>query len=140
MSESAEDPKIVVVDDDPEILKLITMLLRRIGATTNAFHSGQEALDYLAENTPDLIILDLMMPEVDGFDVLRHVRRQIRFNRVPVLILSAKTDPNSIREGLELGADGYVTKPYIANTLIDRVRLLLDSERQVKPQDSPGAG
>ena len=136
MSEAPEVPKIVVVDDDPEILKLITLLLRRIGAESTAFHDGQEALHYLADNTPDLIVLDLMMPNVDGFDILRDVRSQERFNQVPVLILSAKSDAGSIREGLEQGADGYVTKPYIANTLIDRVRLLLDSERQVNPQDS----
>ena len=135
MSEAPETPKIVVIDDDPEILKLITMLLRRIGADSKAFHGGHEALEYLAKETPDLIILDLMMPKMDGLDVLRQVRGQLRFSRVPVLILSAKTDAGSIRDGLEQGADGYVTKPYIANTLIDRVRLLLDSERQVKPQD-----
>ena len=135
MSEAPETPQIVVVDDDPEILKLITMLLRRIGADSKAFHDGHEALEYLSNETPDLIILDLMLPKMDGFDVLRQVRSQIRFRRVPVLILSAKTDAGSIRDGLEQGADGYVTKPYIAHTLIDRVRLLLDSERQVKPQD-----
>lgn len=137
MSEAPEVPKIVVVDDDPEILKLITMLLRRIGADSKTFYDGRDALEYLAKETPDLIVLDLMMPEIDGFDILRKLRRQPRFNHVPVLILSAKADAGSIREGLEQGADGYVTKPYIANTLIDRIRLLLDSERQVKPQDSP---
>lgn len=139
MSEAPDVPKILVVDDDPEILKLITLLLRRIDADSTSFHEGREALYYLAEETPDLIILDLMMPGVDGFEILREVRSQDRFNRVPVLILSAKADAGSIREGLERGADGYVTKPYIANTLIDRVRLLLDSERQVKPQDGSGA-
>jgi DNA-binding response OmpR family regulator len=139
VSEAPEVPKILVVDDDPEILKLITLLLRRIDADSTSFHEGQDALHYLAEETPDLIILDLMMPGVDGFEILREVRSQDRFDRVPVLILSAKADAGSIREGLERGADGYVTKPYIANTLIDRVRLLLDSERQVKPQDGSGA-
>jgi DNA-binding response OmpR family regulator len=139
VSEAPEVPKILVIDDDPEILKLITLLLRRIDADSTSFHEGLDALHYLAEETPDLIILDLMMPGVDGFEILREVRSQDRFDRVPVLILSAKADAGSIREGLERGADGYVTKPYIANTLIDRVRLLLDSERQVKPQDGSGA-
>ena len=136
MSEAAANPKIVVIDDDHEILKLITMLLRRIGAESKAFIGGQEALDYLKTETPDLIVLDLMMPEVTGFDVLRQVREQSRFDQVPILILSAKADAGSIREGLEKGADGYVTKPYIANTLIDRVRLLLESDRQATPQDT----
>lgn len=139
MSTAPAVPKIVVVDDDHEILKLITMLLRRIGAESKAFISGQEALDYLSTETPDLIVLDLMMPEVTGFDILRRVREQNRFDQVPILILSAKADAGSIREGLEQGADGYVTKPYIANTLIDRVRLLLESDRQVTPQDTAEA-
>lgn len=135
MSKAPAVPQIVVIDDDHEILKLITMLLRRIGAETKAFIDGQEALDYLETETPDLIVLDLMMPDITGFDILRTIRKLARFNRVPVLILSAKADANSIREGLEQGADGYVTKPYIANTLIDRVRLLLESDRQTKPHD-----
>jgi DNA-binding response OmpR family regulator len=127
-------PTIVVVDDDPELLKLITMLLRRIGAEAITFYTGREALQYLQHETPDLIILDLMMPEVDGFEVLAQVRADSRFEDVPVLILSAKVDPNTIRQGLAKGADGYVTKPYIANSLIDRVRLLLSVGRQHKSQ------
>jgi DNA-binding response OmpR family regulator len=122
-------PKIMVVDDDYELLKLIGMLLRRIGADSRAFYDGQEALQYLETETPDLIILDLMLPDMDGFEILGRIREQRKFDQVPVLILSAKADPNSIRQGLEIGADGYVTKPYIANSLIDRVRLLLSVGR-----------
>lgn len=130
-------PTIVVVDDDHEILKLITLLLRRIGADSKAFYDGREALKYLAQEIPDLIILDLMLPDIDGLDILRQLRSQDRFAKVPVLILSAKADPESIRKGLDDGADGYVTKPYIANTLIDRVRLLLQSVRQANPPADP---
>jgi two-component system alkaline phosphatase synthesis response regulator PhoP len=83
--------------------------------------------------TPDLVILDLMLPDIDGLEVLRQLRSQPRFDHVPVIILSAKADPITIRKGLESGADGYVTKPYIANTLIDRVRLLLGTGRQNMP-------
>jgi DNA-binding response OmpR family regulator len=118
-----------VIDDDPEILKLIAMLLRRIGAESVTFHDGRTALHYLTTTIPDLIILDLMLPDVDGMEVLRRLRALDRFKPVPVLILSAKADADSIRQGLDEGADGYVTKPYIANTLIDRVRLLLRTER-----------
>lgn len=126
-------PQILVVDDDIELLKLIAMLLRRIGAVSQTYFDGQEAVQYLHGHTPDLIILDLMLPEIDGFEILRQIRAQRRFDQVPVLILSAKADPNSIRRGLEEGADGYVTKPYIANSLIDRVRLLLSVGRQANP-------
>lgn len=131
-------PQILVVDDDPELITLITMLLRRIGATTHVAYDGSEALDLLARQVPDLIVLDLMMPDVSGYEVLEQLRQQPRFDHVPVLILSAKADPNSIRRGLGLGADGYVTKPYIANSLIDRVRLLLSTGRkQPTTEDLP---
>jgi DNA-binding response OmpR family regulator len=123
----------MAVDDDYELLRLIIMLLRRIGAEATTFSEGHTALQYLETEVPDLIILDLMLPGVDGFEILRHIRSQPRFDQTPVLILSAKADPTTIRRGLENGADGYVTKPYIANSLIDRVRLLLNSGRQTSP-------
>jgi two-component system response regulator MtrA len=126
-------PKIVVIDDDHEVLKLIALLLRRIGAQSRTFFDGQEALNYLQLETPDLVILDLMLPDIDGLEILRQLRSQSQFDHVPIIILSARADPNTIRTGLENGADGYVTKPYIANSLIDRVRLLLGTGRQNMP-------
>jgi two-component system, OmpR family, alkaline phosphatase synthesis response regulator PhoP len=129
---------IVVVDDDHELLKLIAMLLGRIGAQAHTFLNGREAVTFLKSRTPDLIILDLMLPDIDGLELLRQIRVQPRFDNVPVLILSAKADPGTIRKGLDMGADAYVTKPYIANTLIDRVRLLLSTDRQSQsPSDQP---
>jgi DNA-binding response OmpR family regulator len=126
-------PEIVVIDDDHELLKLIALLLRRIGAQSRTFFDGREALNYLQHDIPDLVVLDLMLPEIDGFEILRQLRSQSRFDQVPIIILSAKADPDNIRKGLENGADSYVTKPYIANTLIDRVRLLLSTGRQNQP-------
>jgi DNA-binding response OmpR family regulator len=132
-SQSNHVSNIVVIDDDHELLKLIALLLRRIGAQSRTFFDGQEALNHMELETPDLVILDLMLPDIDGLEVLRQLRSQPRFDHVPVIILSAKADPITIRKGLESGADGYVTKPYIANTLIDRVRLLLGTGRQNMP-------
>lgn len=126
-------PRIVVVDDDHELLKLIALLLRRIGAESRTFFDGREALNYLQHDIPDLIVLDLMLPDVDGFEILHEIRSQSAFDEVPIIILSAKADPSAIRRGLDSGADGYVTKPYVANSLIDRVRLLLSTGRQPKP-------
>lgn len=125
-------PNILVVDDDLELLKLIAMLLRRIGAQSHTFYDSRDALRFLAKETPDLIILDLMMPDIDGLQMLRRIREHKRFAAIPIIILSAKADPETIREGLASGADAYVTKPYIANSLIDRVRLLLESGRKSK--------
>ena len=128
---------ITVIDDDVELLKLMILLLRRIGAQPTTIANGQEALDYLESNIPNLIILDLMLPGVNGFDILRRIRGDPRFDAVPVLVLSAKVDPQTIRAVLDAGADGYVTKPYIANSFIDRVRLLLTAGRQVAPPEEP---
>lgn len=128
---------ITVIDDDVELLKLMTLLLRRIGAQPTTIATGQEALDFLQAHIPNLIILDLMLPGVNGFDILRRIRSDSRFDAVPVLVLSAKVDPQTIRDVLEAGADGYVTKPYIASSFIDRVRLLLSAGRQVAPPDKP---
>jgi DNA-binding response OmpR family regulator len=130
-------PKILVVDDDHEILTLIAMLLRRIGAEAWTFEDGESALYRLSQAVPDLIILDLMLPDINGLQILQQVRAQERLSHVPVLILSAKADPDTIRAGLDLGADGYITKPYIANTLIDKVRLMLQSERHSDPRAEP---
>ena len=103
--------QIVIIDDDPELLKLMAMLMRRIDAETHTFYAGQDALTFLKTHTPDFIILDLMMPELDGFQVLDQIRTDSRMDEVPVLILSARADPVSIRRGLDEGADDYVTKP-----------------------------
>ncbi|MBI5958964.1 MAG: response regulator [Chloroflexi bacterium] len=138
MSGDQQITKIVVVDDDHELLKLIGMLLGRIGAQPHLFLNGREAVTFLKNETPDLIILDLMLPDIDGLELLRQIRAQSRFDNIPVLILSAKADPATIGKGLGMGADAYVTKPYIANTLIDRVRLLLSTGRQPRsPSDQP---
>jgi two-component system phosphate regulon response regulator PhoB len=131
--------QITVIDDDVELLKLMVLLLRRVGAQPTTIANGQEALNYLEAHIPDLIILDLMLPGVNGFDILRRIRSDSRFDAVPVLVLSAKVDPQTIRAVLDAGADGYVTKPYIANSFIDRVRLLLTAGRQVAPPDKPPA-
>jgi len=130
---SNQVPNIVAIDDDNELLKLIVMLLRRISAQVHTFSDGQSALIHLQNDIPDLVILDLMLPDISGLEILRTLRDSRRFDRVPILILSAKVDPDTIRQALDSGADSYVTKPYIANTLIGRVRLLLSQGRSNPP-------
>ncbi len=122
--------RVVVVDDDPDVLNLVSILLQRIGVQASTFADGRSAIRYLAQETPDLIILDLMLPDVDGLDILRQIRARARFEAVPVLVLSAKADPDTIRTALDNGADSYVTKLYITNSLVDRVRLLLTHGRR----------
>lgn len=130
-------PTITVVDDDPSLLNVMTMLLQHIGVVPITFPDGVSALNHLKQNTPDLIILDLMLPDINGLDVLRIVRRMRHLDYTPVLIMTAYADPDFVRQGMELGADSYVTKPYLANSLIDHVRLLLKVGRRPSKSNPP---
>ena len=124
--------RILVVDDDHGLLLLLTKMLARTGVSTQTAETGSRALSMLEAEPFDLLILDLMLPDMDGYDILRRVREDARFNHMPVLILSAKTTPEAIKRGSELGADGYLTKPYLPNTVISRVRTLLAQGRRVE--------
>jgi DNA-binding response OmpR family regulator len=129
-------PRVLVIDDDLDLLRIVTLLLQRINAEAipaKDGHAGLAALE--ADPKPDLVILDLMLPDLDGLEVLQRIRAQPALNHIPVLILSAKADPTTIRQGLDRGADGYVTKPYLANSLLDRVRALLSTGRHQPATD-----
>ena len=117
--------RILIIDDEPGLLILLTKMLTRIGAETKTALNGADGLALLDTEPFDLLILDLMLPDMDGFDILKQIRQNPAFDILPVLILSARADPEDISKGLELGADGYLTKPYLPNTLTGRVRTLL---------------
>lgn len=120
----------LVVDDDVELVKLIEILLKRIGIEAIVASNGQVALDKLATETVDVVILDLMLPDMNGFEILRRVRGLSQYDNTPILILSAKADAVSIREGLDLGADGYITKPYVGSNLTERIQSLISNGRR----------
>ena len=129
------DTQVMVIDDEREARELISTLLQRIGIQPILVKNGSAALALLEEGLkPSLIILDLIMPEMDGLEVLSRIRSMPQLNSVPVLILSAKAEPESIRMGLNGGADAYVTKTYLTHNLIDRVRVLIAAGRQVLPE------
>jgi len=121
---------ILVIDDDPNLLLLLTKMLSRIGAETTTAETGSGGLNLLAKESYDLLILDLMLPDIDGYEILKRLRNNTRYDNLPVLILSARADPDAISKGLGLGADGYLTKPYLPNTLTSRVRTLLAQGRK----------
>ncbi len=129
------ETRILIVDDDPGLLTLLTKVITRMGVTPVTAETGQRALEALQATGPfDLMILDLMLPDVDGFEVLTRLRAESANNQMPVLILSARADPDTIKEGLALGADGYLTKPYLPNTLTSRVRAALAQGRRPQEQ------
>ncbi len=122
--------RILVIDDDPDLLVLLSKMLARIGANTQTAETGAEGLNLLKGEHFDLLILDLMLPDIDGYDVLARIREDSAFDNMPILIMSARADPEAISKGLALGADGYLTKPYLPNTLTSRVRALLAQGRR----------
>jgi two-component system phosphate regulon response regulator PhoB len=123
--------RILVVDDDPELLQLVRVLLDRINAETLTANNATTAATMLrTPPLPDLLILDLMLPDVSGVDFLKQLRGRSLFDQLPVLVLSAVIDPVTIRNALDAGADRYLTKPYIANNLLTVVQEILRAGRR----------
>jgi DNA-binding response OmpR family regulator len=114
--------RVLVVDDEPHIVELVRYNLAREGFEVAVAYDGHEALEQARAQPPDLIILDLMLPYVDGLEVCRHLRRA---SAVPILVLTAKDSEQDRVRGLELGADDYVTKPFSPRELVARVRAIL---------------
>lgn len=115
-------PKILVVDDDPAINEMLTIVLEAEGFRTASVQDGAEAVDAFHSFVPDLILLDLMLPGVNGIDICREIRRT---SPVPIVMLTAKTDTVDVVLGLESGADDYITKPFKPKELVARIRARL---------------
>ena len=114
--------KILVIDDDTAVTDLLSVLLRSQGFDVTATNSSSDGLGYIRENEPDLIVLDLMMPEIDGWEVCRSVRA---FSQVPIIVLSALNDPSMVASVLDAGADDYLTKPTPSRVLVAHINRLL---------------
>jgi len=123
---------ILLVDDEPNIIELARLYLEREGFRTVAVSDGQSALDSVAENIPALMVLDLMLPQVEGYEVCRRVRAT---SDLPIIMLTARDEDIDKIIGLELGADDYLTKPFNPRELVARVKAILRrSERAAKPE------
>ncbi len=114
--------KIFVVEDEADILELIRYNLVKEGYKVTAVTSGEEALKRIEAENPDLIVLDLMLPGVDGLEVCRRLKREPRTQDISIIMLTAKSEEADIVTGLELGADDYITKPFSPKVLVARVR------------------
>ncbi|MCX7949085.1 MAG: response regulator transcription factor [Treponemataceae bacterium] len=116
---------ILVVEDDADIQELLAYNLGKEGYTVVTADNGERALELLEVTNPDVIILDIMLPGMDGTDVLRTIRQDHRFKQIPVIMATAKSEDMDIITGLELGADDYIAKPFSPRVLIARIRALL---------------
>jgi len=128
--------KILVVDDDPEVTELLRFNLKGAGFAVGTAPNGRIALKKACSLAPDLIVLDLMMPELDGFAVCEILRHDPATARIPILMLTAVSSQFARLTGLEAGANDYLTKPFSPRELVARVQLLLKSPNSApKPPD-----
>lgn len=130
-------PKILVVDDEPDALEVLGFKLREAGFTPIFAGDGLKALAAVRAERPDLVVLDLMLPELDGLEVCKLMRRDPVTASIPVLMLTAKAAEMDRVVGLELGADDYVTKPYSPRELVLRIRKLLKRTKATDAADEP---
>jgi DNA-binding response OmpR family regulator len=126
-SPNAPPHRVLVVDDEPHLVRAVRMYLELQGYTVFGAHSGEEALEAVREKLPDLVILDVLMPGLDGFETLEELRR---CSQVPVIMLTARGEEDQKVRGLALGADDYVTKPFSQRELLARVQAVLRRAEQ----------
>lgn len=130
---------VLIVEDEPEIADLIRYHAQREGFVARVAHSGREALEEIEKRAPDVISLDIMLPDLDGLEVCRRLKRNPSTASLPIVIVSAKGEEAEVVAGLELGADDYVTKPFSPRVLMARLRAVLrrrEEEASEDPLDS----
>ncbi|QCO02957.1 response regulator transcription factor [Azospirillum argentinense] len=129
-------PTILVADDEPSIVLSLQVLLQKAGFAVRIARNGEEALESVAESTPDLILLDAMMPRRDGFDVCQSLRANPAYQSLPIIMLTAKSRDVERQKGMALGATDYITKPFSTRDLVTTVRRYLTPE--INQDSAPG--
>jgi DNA-binding response OmpR family regulator len=124
-------PSVLVVDDEPQARTMLRLILARAGFEVLEAQDGYDALAEVDRALPDAMILDIMMPGIDGFEVCERLRGDERTADLPIIMLSAKADPKSISRGLSLGANEYLTKPVTPDDLTRHVRIVLSLENEI---------
>ena len=125
--------RILIVEDDRDIADLVGRYLDKAGFSTEILGTGRDALASIAKRPPDLIVLDLMLPQVDGLEVCRAARSNEKTAAIPIIMLTARADESERIVGLEMGADDYLAKPFSPNELVARVRALLRRAHRPPP-------
>lgn len=127
--------KILLVDDEEDILELVKYNLGKEGYRVSSATTGEDALRMVGEHPPDVILLDLMLPGMDGLEVCRQLRNNPNTSDIPIIMLTAKGEDADVVTGLELGSDDYVTKPFSPRVLLARIRAVLRRKEQAEPED-----
>ncbi len=116
---------IMVVDDNPDLVDIVKSILSAKGYTVQSAYGGEELFSRLEEQRPDLILLDIMMPRMDGFDVLSRLRGSAETSAIPVILLSGKSQFNDVLKGYGMGTDYYISKPFTPTQLLNGIDLVL---------------
>lgn len=117
--------KILLVDDEKDLVETLTLRLKASGYEVIPAYDGQEALDKAKSEKPDLIILDLMLPKMDGYKVCGLLKADARYKKIPIVMFTARAQESDRDIGMEVGADGYITKPFEAKALLGKIEELL---------------
>lgn len=117
--------KVLIVDDEPNIVMSLEFLMRKNSFEVFIARNGTEAMDLLGKEVPDLILLDIMMPDMNGYEICRHVKNTDRFQHTKVILISAKSRQADIEMGKSVGADLYVTKPFSTKNLIKQINEII---------------
>jgi len=117
--------KILIVEDEESLLKLESILLTSKGYEVRGVANGKAALDAIAEEAPDLVLLDIMLPEIDGFEVCRRIKENPETSAIPVIMLTAKKSREDMARGESVGADWYITKPFKSAMVIETIQRFL---------------
>jgi DNA-binding response OmpR family regulator len=129
-------PRVLVVEDDPDIADLISRYLEKAGFVAEKIASGRDALTAVRERTPDVLVLDLMLPQVDGLEICRRLRGDEMTAAIPIIMVTARGEESERIVGLEIGADDYLAKPFSPNELVARVRALLRRVNRPAPDQA----
>ena len=121
-------PKVLLVEDEKNIILGVRTCLDAVGYQVHVEENGEQALEYIQSRKPDLVLLDLMLPKVDGFEVLKRIKEDDSTKKIPVIVLTAKVSQEDQKRAQDLGADFYMTKPFRPQELWDRIKQFLPHE------------
>jgi two-component system phosphate regulon response regulator PhoB/two-component system alkaline phosphatase synthesis response regulator PhoP len=129
-------PKLVaIIDDEPDILELISITVRKAGYKAKEFTGAKPFLEFLKTKIPDLLLLDLMLEDTDGFEICKFLKNNKKYSQIPIIMLTARVEETDKVLGLELGADDYITKPFSQRELNARIKAVLRRSEKVEKQD-----
>lgn len=130
----SKPPSVLIVDDEPNIVLSLQFLMKKTGFEVRTAKDGEEAMAEIARATPDLVLLDVMMPKIDGFSICQQIRANPEWNDVRIIMLTARGRDVEREKGLALGADDYITKPFSTKDAIARVEAVLARARKTERQ------